>query len=210
MSISEKIKSRFNIVPKRYGEGLMPPGRYSKDPAAIAWWKKCKDARKMLRVIGNHTVIDSPDHKKLVRTVCEIARTILHLVPKGEDRPRKAIETAEAWCKGQATKEEVKTAAAWAYAAAAAADAAAYAANAAAYAVTAAAYAAWAAADAYAAAADAYAAAAYADAVDVAFSVSDAAAAYTTTRKAKLAEYADIVRKVYGGPPEGFVPPEGE
>ena len=66
---------------------------------------------------------------------CACAREALKYVPKGEDRPRIAIETAENWVRGKATKNQVKKAsdAAWTYvasgyaaaaAAAAAADAA--------------------------------------------------------------------------------------
>jgi hypothetical protein len=45
-------------------------------------------------------------------------------VPPGEERPRVAIETAEAWCRGEATIEEVRKASRNAAdAAAAAADA---------------------------------------------------------------------------------------
>ncbi len=97
------------------------------------------------------------DRKTLVLAACDCAEPALKYVPKGEDRPRKAIETARAWCEGRATLKEVRSAAF----AARAADAAAYAAaaaDAAAYAAYAAdAYAAYAAADA-ADAADAYAA----------------------------------------------------
>ena len=53
--------------------------------------------------------------------------------PPGEDRPRLAIETAEAWCRGEVTIEEVRAAADAAYAAHAAGYAAAYAADTAAY-----------------------------------------------------------------------------
>jgi hypothetical protein len=82
----------------------------------------------------------------VVRAACDCARTALRYVPGGEDRPRLAIETAEAWCRGEATEQEVCAAAyftshspdtvstytAGAYTAFAAANAAANAANAAA------------------------------------------------------------------------------
>ena len=111
---------------------------------------------------------------------CDVAESVLHLVPEGEDRPRNAIEIRRRWLRGEASDDERSAAAAAAdaaayadasAAAAAAADAAAYAdasADAAAYAdASAAAYAAADAAAAAAAAAAAYAAAAaaaYADA----------------------------------------------
>jgi hypothetical protein len=96
------------------------------------------------------------DHKQIVLAACDCAETALRHVPEGEDRPRKAIKTARAWARGEATLDEVRTAA---YADAdadadAAAAAAAYAAAAAAYAAdaaaAAAAYAAYAAHAAYA------------------------------------------------------------
>ena len=110
------------------------------------------------------------DRRRLVMAACACARLALVHVPPGEERPRVAIETAEAWCRGEATIEQVKEArrnaadayaayasspayAAAAYAAAAAAAAAAYASSPASS-PAAAAYAAYAAADAADAAAD--------------------------------------------------------
>jgi len=116
-----------------------------------------------------------------VRAACRFARLVLQCVPDGEDCPRLAIETAEAWCDGDATLEEVKLAAD-------AVDAAAYAASAA-YAAEAAVDAAYAAYAAASAAADAAADAAYAaEAAEAA----DAAAA----RADVLRQCADIVREV--------------
>jgi hypothetical protein len=109
-------------------------------------------------------------------------------VPNGDDRPRKAIETAEAWAHGQegVTLDMVR---------AAADAAAAYAARAADAAADAAAYAYAARAAARAAAAAAYAYAAYA--ADAAARA--AAAAYAKNKT--LAKCANIVRKYYPKPP---------
>ena len=41
---------------------------------------------------------------------CAVTRLCLHLIPEGENRPRVAIETAEAWARGEATAEQVKKA----------------------------------------------------------------------------------------------------
>ena len=41
------------------------------------------------------------NQKLLVLAACDCAETALKYVPKGEDRPRKAIETARAWCRGE-------------------------------------------------------------------------------------------------------------
>ena len=41
---------------------------------------------------------DGETRYNLVRCACACARTALQYVPKGEDRPRLAIEAAEQWC----------------------------------------------------------------------------------------------------------------
>jgi hypothetical protein len=138
------------------------------------------------------------DRKRLVQAACACARQALQYIPAGEERPRLAIETAEAWARGEATIEELRKAAgaanaaanaaayayaaAWAGAAYAAAANAAYAANAAAWA--AAAYSAYAAASATHAA-DAAAAAARA-----------AAAANAATYDESIKASAYIVRGI--------------
>jgi len=103
-------------------------------------WETCKRGDWLLWIASKLDI----DRKKLVLAACACARTALKYVPVGEDRPRIAIETAEAWTRGEATIEQVRTAA---YAASAAADAASAAAHAA-YAAARAAYAASAAAHA--------------------------------------------------------------
>jgi hypothetical protein len=45
------------------------------------------------------------DRSLVVLAACDCARTWLRHVPPGEDRPRLAIETAEAWCRGETTGE---------------------------------------------------------------------------------------------------------
>jgi len=120
-------------------------------------WETCKQSDWLLWIAGKLNI----DRKKLVLAACACARTALKYIPAGEDRPRIAIETAEAWTRGEATIEQVRTATHAAHAAAHAAYTAhaAYVADAAAQA----AYAAYAAHSAYAADAATYAAyAAYA------------------------------------------------
>ena len=116
------------------------------------------------------------ERKAAVLAGCACARLALPYVAAGELRPLKAIETAEAWCHGEASLDDAE------YAAAAAAAYAAAAAAAADYAAAAAAYAAAAAA---AAAAVPYAAAHAAAAA--------AAAAYDARQKT-YQQCADIVR----------------
>ena len=148
----------------------------------------------------------------LVIAACLCAREVLHLVPAGEERPLRAIETAEAWARGEATTDAVREARRVAYAAYAAYAAAAYAADAAdaaaaAYAADAA-YAAAVYAAAYAAADAAYAAAVYAaDAAYAAYAAyADADAALTLLRRelgphllAGLDAYAATLATTGGG-----------
>ena len=125
-------------------------------PDAETAWRQCPRGDWLLWIAARLDI----DRKLLTRAACACARTALPHVPAGEERPRLAIEMAEAWSRGEATVDDVHRAArdalaAWqtAYDDAAADAAYAYAAYAA-YAATAAyAYAADAAADA-----DAYAA----------------------------------------------------
>ncbi len=165
-------------------------------PTIEAAWAACKRGDHMLWLCGEVAGPPGDDSRRpLVLAACDCARLVLHLVKEGEDRPRIAIETAEAWARGgedAPTLEQVRIdadadAAASAYFAAASAFAAA--------------------ASSAAAAADAAADAAYADAADAYFAA-DAAAysaartAYSAARTATLAKCADIVRKHYPEPPK--------
>ena len=81
------------------------------DRTAAQAYTDCERAEWMLWVA---TRIDI-DRKLLVLAACACAETALKYVPAGEDRPRKAIETARAWCAGKATLDDVvaTSAAAW-------------------------------------------------------------------------------------------------
>jgi hypothetical protein len=121
-----------------------------------------------------------PTRQEVVLAACAVAETALKHVPAGEDRPKNAIDTTRAWCRGEATIEQVKVAV---YASAdAAADYASAAAAAAAYA-------------AYAAYASAATAATAAYAAYASASAAYAAYAYDA-RNSSLAESANIVRKM--------------
>ena len=52
-----------------------------------------------------------PTHKQVVVASCQCARLALKHIPPEETRPLRAIETAEAWARGQATVEQVRNAA---------------------------------------------------------------------------------------------------
>ena len=156
-------------------------------------WDECKRGDWMLWLLGKLSgESESPERKKVVLAACQCARLALPHVKAGELRPLKAIETAEAWARGEdnITLKDVRKAAAYA------ADSVAYAASAAYYA---AAYAADAAAAAASAASADDASAAAASAADAAYY-----AAYANTdtyaadaRLLVLDKCADIVRKHY-------------
>jgi hypothetical protein len=127
---------------------------------------------------------------------CDLAERVLHIYEAahpGDMRPRRAIEVARAYVRGEATAEELEEARKGAAAAATAATA--YAATAAAYAATAAAY--YAAADAayYAAAATAAYGAYFAAAADAATAATydDAAIAERQWQTARAALYVSGV-----------------
>ena len=161
-----------------------------KSPQAA--WDACERGDWMLWALGSLAgPSESDSRRKLVLTACKCARLSLKHVKAGDDRPRKAIETAEAWARKKkgVTLDDVRAAAdaaADAACAAAYAAGAAYAANGAADAAADAAYAAaYAAGAAYAA----YAACAACAAADAAY------AAYA--QRQTLKHCAAIVRRAY-------------
>ena len=159
---------------------------YTDDATA---WRECRRGDWMLWLLGR---LPHVDRKQLVLAACECARLSLHLAPDVDDRPRIAIETAEAWARGDGpTLDDVRwsaySATYAAYTAADAANAAAYAASYAACAAHAAAYAAYAANAVY------YAAhAAAANAANAVYYAAHAAA-YTAYTAADAAAYADAL-----------------
>ena len=141
-------------------------------------WDSCERADWLLWLVARTS------RRELVTlAACACARTVLHLVPEGEERPRLAIETAEAWTRCEATTDEVRKATDDAYYASRAYSNAAY------YAAVAAYNASRACSDAahYAASADAYYAADASDAAYYAAVAYNAAAAYTDNAVASIA-----------------------
>ena len=159
-------------------------------PSAAAAWRNCERGDWMLWLLGRLSgKPGSAKRKRLVLCCCQCARLVLKHVPEGEDRTRRAIETAERWARGEGpTLSDVRDAADAAYAAAYAA-----------YAAFAAGYAAGAASDAAYVAYASYAAYAAADAA--AYAADAAASAADAARAKTLAECADIVREHYPQPP---------
>lgn len=76
-------------------------------------WSECERGDWML----DWAVANGADRKLVVMAACACARTALQYVRADEDRPRAAIETAEAWARGEASAEEAWRAADSAYSA---------------------------------------------------------------------------------------------
>jgi hypothetical protein len=55
------------------------------------------------------------DRRLTVLAACDCAESVLVYVPPGEERPRRAIEVARRWVRGEATVDEVRAAAGAAY-----------------------------------------------------------------------------------------------
>ena len=99
---------------------------------AVAWaetqpdlptaWEVCDRPDWLLWLAGR--VLTDADCPAIVRSAAGIARTALIHIPAGEDRPRLAIEAAEAWaecpCEAHRAAKAAARAAAWAAAEAAA------------------------------------------------------------------------------------------
>ena len=96
-----------------------------KDRDLFRMWEECEKGDWLLWFAAKVGI----DRKVIVRTACACAREALRFVPDGEIRPKTAIETAERWCNGEATIEQVRNASSAAAAAADAYAAAAYAAS---------------------------------------------------------------------------------
>ncbi len=79
-------------------------------------WNTCQRGDWLLWLAGKMADKKSwPTRKQVVLAACACAEKALIYVPKGEERPKKAIQTARAWARGKATIEEVRTAANAAY-----------------------------------------------------------------------------------------------
>ena len=78
------------------------------DQSLEALWDTCPRGDWLLWLAGHDPELP---RALLVQAACGVARPVLAHLPLGEDRPRVAIETAEAWCRGEATLQEVARAA---------------------------------------------------------------------------------------------------
>ena len=70
-------------------------------------WRDCERGDWMLWLAAKAGV----DRRTVVKAACACARTALVHVPAGEERPRRALELAEAWTRGQAKRAAVRAAA---------------------------------------------------------------------------------------------------
>ena len=170
-------------------------------------WAKCDNPGWMLRVAGKLCgKRGSARHRRVVLATCACVRLVLRCVPRGEERPRRAIELAEAWARQKpGVNLRMIHAAAEAADAADAASGAAYAAADAAYAAADAADAADAARAAYAAAA---AAEASANAAYITYAAYDDAAAAAEYTGINLEEFREsclrIIRRMLPDVPDWF------
>jgi hypothetical protein len=82
-----------------------PAHRHAITCAWNNWTRTQTDAGVVLHFITKWS------HKLGVQLACTVAREALRYVPEGEMRPIRAIETAERWVRGQATKQECRHAA---------------------------------------------------------------------------------------------------
>ena len=106
----------------------------SQFPALQAAWDACERGDWMLWLLGRTlNKNDEADLRRLTLVKARCAKLVLHLMQ--DERSRRAVEVAEQFGLGNATREELGVAADAAYAAYVAAYAAAYAVYAAAYAV---------------------------------------------------------------------------
>ena len=97
-----------------------------RQPTPEAAWAACTRFDWMLWLVERTD--EDPRHAALRLLACDFAAAALQYVPAGEDRPARAIETARAWCRSEATDAELAAASGAAWAAWAAASPAAYAA----------------------------------------------------------------------------------
>ncbi len=160
-------------------------------------WKACRRGDWMLWLLAK-TSVDKND-PRLRLMACDFAEAVLHLVPEGEDRPRKTIETARRFAAGEVSEEELDRGArdaraAWVAAKNALADASA--AWGSAWGSARAALVAWAASAAWGSASAALGA------------LGDASAAWGSARAADRAAQSDIIRKYFPECPEVNYPQE--
>jgi hypothetical protein len=50
------------------------------------------------------------DQRSVVHAACDCAESVLAYIPAGEERPRRAIEVARRWARGEATLDDVRAA----------------------------------------------------------------------------------------------------
>jgi len=74
-------------------------------------WEECKCADTMLWTCGKMVGKPGwPTHKQIISTMIKCARLSLHFIHDGEERPRLAIEAAEAWVENPTEENRIKAA----------------------------------------------------------------------------------------------------
>ncbi len=69
-------------------------------------WAACEDPEWLYWLAGKAGI----KRKVITLSACAIARSVSHLVPPGENRPRLVIEAAEGWAKGTVKLSDVRLA----------------------------------------------------------------------------------------------------
>jgi len=107
------------IKNSHWSDLLLALGQYEEEQYQFAlsttyeqFWETCPKGEWLLHWVVKEK---STDHKLIVHAACQCARLALPYCTDKKQRPLKAIETTEKWCRGEATSEEVKQAgnAAW-------------------------------------------------------------------------------------------------
>lgn len=114
------VREDGRAVPLPAVRAALPRGQIAGDAEATAYgddwpeaWARVDPDRAMELAAGAGL-----DPRPIVALACALARRALHFVRAGEERPRLAVECAEAWVRGGATDEALDEALAAAYRAA--------------------------------------------------------------------------------------------
>lgn len=99
LTIGEHATGLYVVTPKGVASVPKHPEFEERGGSWLSVWGQ--DAERMLSLAVN------VDRRRLVMAACDCVETVLPIVAPGEERPRKAIETAVAWCRGAATLDQV-------------------------------------------------------------------------------------------------------
>ena len=96
-----KVSYQFQHIVSRLDLGDSIENWLKSSPTLESAWNSAQNAENMLYLAGKVGV----DQKFLVFSACDIAESVLCLVPDGEIRPKAAIDTARGWAAGEAAED---------------------------------------------------------------------------------------------------------